>query len=83
MAHPAGPSAAHLEVWARRTAPDRVSASALAAEMRDRMPGSQPQPCEEERKKGGGWVGGLGGGVREVCVCRCKVPADRACRHSS
>ena len=86
MAHPAGPSAAHLEVWARRTAPDRVSASALAAEMRDRMPGSQPQPCEEGREKGGwvgGWVGWGGGGcVRCVCV-GAKVPADRACRHSS
>ena len=86
LAHPAGPSAAHLEVWARRTAPDRVSASALAAEMRDRMPGSQPQPCEEGREKGGwvgGWVGWGGGGcVRCVCV-GAKVPADRACRHSS
>ena len=79
LAHPAGPSAAHLEVWARRTAPDRVSASALAAEMRDRMPGSQPQPCEEERKKGGGWVGGLGGGcVRCVCVGARSRPTVRA-----
>lgn len=44
LTHPAGTAAAHLDVCARRTAPDRVSASALAAEMRDRMPGSQPQP---------------------------------------